>query len=134
MPQLMCARKPADQVDYENERFVVCKATGVNAYGVRYELGDELPRGVLQPRALREIYDTPLRLIETMDYALADEDLLAAMMARPSAAMPDDEEDEDDKDTDGDVKALDPQEAADARTPGPLAKAGKTLRTRVRRK
>lgn len=135
MPQLMCARKPADQVDYENERFVVCKAAGVNAYGVKYEMGDELPQGALNPRAMREIYDTPLRLIETMDYALADEELLAAMMARPTVTtLDDDEEEEDDKDADGDVKASDPQEAADSRTSGPPAKAGKALRTRVRRK
>ena len=97
MSALMCARKPADQVDYEHERFVVCKVTGVNAYGVRYEMGDELPQDVLPPRALREIYDTPLRLIETMDYALADEDLLAAMMARPVNSDEGEVEDDDEE-------------------------------------
>ena len=84
MSALMCARTPADKIDYDNEKFVVCKVTGVNAYGVKYEMGDVLPQGVLPARALREIYDTPLRLIETMDYALADDQLLAAMMARPT--------------------------------------------------
>lgn len=97
MPGLMCARKPADQVDYANERFVVCKTTGVNVYGTRYEMGDELPVGCLNPRALREIYDTPLRLIETMDYALADEQLLAAMMARPVKADEGEVEDDEEK-------------------------------------
>ena len=89
MPML-CARTPADQVDYENERFVVCKVSGVTAGGCRYEIGEELPRGVLNVRAMREIYDTPTRLIETMDYALSDEQLLAFMMARSSSADVDD--------------------------------------------
>ena len=83
MPALLCQRVPADQIDYENERFIVCKWIGVIAGGCKFEMGDELPKGILNARALREIYDTPTRLIETMDYALADEDLLACMMARP---------------------------------------------------
>ncbi len=97
MAALLCARKTADEVDFENERFVVCKATGVNVYGKRYELGDELPQGVLNPRAIREIYDTPTRLVETMDYALADEQLLKAMMDRPAAEegeVPEDDDEE----------------------------------------
>ncbi len=85
MPQLMCARKEADLVDFVNERFVVCKTVGVNIYGKKYEMGDVLPEGALPPRALAEIYDTPLHLIESMDYALADEELLAIMMTRPTA-------------------------------------------------
>ena len=127
MPQLMCARRPADLVDYANERFVVCKATGVNVYGVKYELGDELPAGCLPPRAMREIYDTPLRLIETMDYALADEDLLAAMMARPSVISPDDDEEEDDdKDADGDIGSRAPAAVADVVKDDPRPNKTKT--------
>ena len=94
MPALLCQRTPADQVDYGNERLIVCKICGVIAGGRRFEMGDELPRGVLPPRALREIYDTPLRLVETMDYALADADLLAAMMRRAPAAKQDGEEED----------------------------------------
>lgn len=94
MPQLMCARRPADAVDFAAEKFVVCKATGVNIYGKRYEMGDELPVAAMPPRALKEIYDTPLRLIETLDYALADEQLLAAMMARPGVGEAESEPDD----------------------------------------
>ena len=110
MPTMFCQRTPADQVDYANERFVVCKASGVTAGGRKFELGDELPSGILPPRAMREIYDTPLRLVETMDYAMADEELLKFMMARMSLV---EDGDEDDRDADGDVK---PASAAIAHT------------------
>jgi hypothetical protein len=107
MSALLCARTPADQVDYANERFIVCKIIGVTAYGRKFEMGDELPKGILNARQMREIYDTPTRLIETMDYALADEELLARMMARSPVALEEDEEEpeDDEEDADGDITA-----------------------------
>lgn len=85
MAGLLCERREADTVDFVAERFVVCKAVGLNAGGRRFEMGDELPPGTLNARAMAEVYDTPTRLIETMEWALADEGLLAAMMSRPAA-------------------------------------------------
>ncbi len=94
MPQLMCQRPEADQVAFDNEdqRFVVCKASGVRAGDRVYAMGEELPRGVLNARALRQIYDSPLRLIETFEFALSDEQLMAAMVT----VMPEGDEPEDD--------------------------------------
>ena len=128
MPALFCARTPADQVDYANERFIACKSVGVTAGGRKFEMGDELPAGVLPPRAMREIYDTPLRLVETMDYALADPELLAVMMARPLVVTDEPEDDDEEKDTDGDVASL--PAAAAARTPTPRAGSKASARTR----
>ena len=93
---LMCMRPEADAVDFTPgaNRFIVCKTVGVNAYGVKYEMGDELPEGVLNARAMREIYDTPLRLIETFEYALTDDALVEAMMRRAPVASDDDEKEE----------------------------------------
>lgn len=115
MPALMCARVPADQIDYDNERFVVCKWIGVLAGGQKFEMGDELPKGILNARALREIYDTPTRLIETMDYALADEDLLKSMMARPVADL--------EEDDDGETEPLKEEKELAAATVAPVVTA-----------
>jgi hypothetical protein len=102
MPTLLCQRPPADTVDYKASKFIVCKSIGLNAGGRHFEMGDELPQGILNEHALKEIYDTPLRLIETFEFAVQDEGLMAAMIRRMPPA---DEEDEDDRDTDGDVKS-----------------------------
>lgn len=105
MATLMCIRPTVDEVNFNDpeQRFIVCKTVGVNAGGRRYEMGDELPREALDgtrygaARALQEIYDTPARLIETREYAMQDEALLAAMLRRadvgesaePAVAVPD---------------------------------------------
>jgi len=94
MPTLLCMRPSADEVDFKDTRFIVCKSIGVNAGGRRFAMGEELPAGTLNERALREIYDTPLRLIETFEYALQDEQLMNAMMAQMPPVDPDDEEEE----------------------------------------
>lgn len=65
----LCSRPHVKDVDFDTVRFVVCTASGLKVNGQNLVMGDELPRGVLDFHALQRIYDTPLRLIETIEYA-----------------------------------------------------------------
>ena len=65
----LCSRPHVKDVDFDTARFVVCTASGLKVNGQNLVMGDELPRGVLDIHALQRIYDTPLRLIETIEYA-----------------------------------------------------------------
>ena len=65
----LCSRPHVKDVDFDTARFVVCTASGLKVNGQNLVMGDELPRGVLNFHALQRIYDTPLRLIETIEYA-----------------------------------------------------------------
>ena len=82
MALLFCERPHAKDVDFENSRFIVSTAQGLKACGQKFERGDEVPTGVLNARALREIYEPPLRLIETIEHARADEGLVRACETR----------------------------------------------------
>lgn len=75
---LLCDRPHWRDVDFETSRFIVCKVCGVQIGDRLYEMGEELPRGVLEPDVLRQIYDTPLRLIELAEFAAWDPDLCEA--------------------------------------------------------
>ena len=80
---LLCARPHVRFVDFRTERFVVAKICGLDVDGKHLERGDELPKGVLSETALRQIYDTPLRLIETVEFAFTqDEALRTECLAR----------------------------------------------------
>ena len=79
---LLCDRKHAKEVDFANSRFVVAKSCGVNAGGHRYEYGDEIPEGTLTEEALRRIYEPPLHLIETIEFAVREPQLLDALLRR----------------------------------------------------
>jgi hypothetical protein len=65
----LCSRPHVKDVDFDTARFVVCTASGLKVNGQNLVMGDELPKGVLDFHALQRIYDTPLRLIETVEYA-----------------------------------------------------------------
>ena len=77
---LLCNRLHVKEVDFNSDtaRFIVSKTSGLNVNGQHLTLGDEIPRGVLTDIALRQIYDTPLRLIETIEYARQDPLLVEA--------------------------------------------------------
>ena len=65
----LCSRPHVKDVDFDAARLVVCTASGLKVNGQNLVMGDELPRGVLDIHALQRIYDTPLRLVETVEYA-----------------------------------------------------------------
>lgn len=79
---LLCNRPHVDSVDFTDARLIVSKSCGLDLGERHLEMGDEIPRGVLSVEALRLIYDTPLRLIETLDYAVQDPSLLEACLRR----------------------------------------------------
>jgi len=61
---------------------VVAKVCGLDVDGKHLERGDEVPKGVLSETALRQIYDTPLRRIETVEFAFEDEALRTECLTR----------------------------------------------------
>lgn len=77
MLSLFCARPHVRTVDPRTARFVVGKVCGLDVNGRHLEMGEEVPRGVLSDEAIRQIYDTPLRRIETIEFAFQDEALRA---------------------------------------------------------
>jgi hypothetical protein len=68
MSTLLCDRPPARFVDWTS-RFVVCKGVGLTVGEKHLEMGDEVPAGVLSAEALRQVYDTPLALIQLIEFA-----------------------------------------------------------------
>jgi hypothetical protein len=79
---LFCERPHVKEVDFGTARFVVSTASGLNVSGKHLVRGDEVPRGVLTVEALRQIYEPPLRLIETVTFAQKDPSLVAACSER----------------------------------------------------
>src|ERR1035437_4723242 len=71
---LQCSRPHARFVDW-TARFVVGKSCGLEVGDRHLERGDEVPAGALSVIALRQIYETPLALIETVEHAFEDEAL-----------------------------------------------------------
>ena len=96
MLTLSCSRPHIRTVDFRTSRFVVAKACGLDVDGRHLERGDEVPAGALSETALRQIYDTPLRRIETVEYAFTqDEALRTECLARgvpPPGDLPEPEE------------------------------------------
>ena len=76
MLTLSCSRPHIRKVDFGISRFVVAKACGLDVDGRHLERGDEVPAGALSETALRQIYDTPLRRIETVEYAFTQDEAL----------------------------------------------------------
>lgn len=89
---LLCDRPHVRTVDFRNSRFVVSKAIGLNVDGRHLEMGDDVPVGVLSEEALRQIYDTPLRLIETFEFAQQIPELHQAYLHRHQIDSMDSEE------------------------------------------
>jgi len=87
-----CARPHERFVDFDNSRFVVGKATGLNIPGEKQlqhlEMGDEIPRGVLSAIALRQEYDTPLANIELIEFAMTRPELREACARRGVTLTP----------------------------------------------
>ncbi len=75
---LLCARPHVKEVDFVTARFIVATSSGLNVNGRHLTMGDEVPKGVLSIEALRQIYEPPLRLIETIEYALENPSLVEA--------------------------------------------------------
>lgn len=75
---LLCERPHVKDVDFDTSRFIVSTAVGLNIQGQHLIMGDEVPRGVLNDIALRQIYEPPLRLIETFEYVRQDPALTEA--------------------------------------------------------
>jgi hypothetical protein len=71
---LLCDRPHERSIDFETSRFIVSKATGLDVNGIHLEMGDEVPEGGLSPRALRQVYEPPLSLIESLDYVKSMDD------------------------------------------------------------
>lgn len=79
---LLCDRPHEKTLDFDTARFVVGKSCGINVGGQRLERGDLVPEGVLNSSALREMYDTPLALIEVVEHSIKDPGLMEAMIVR----------------------------------------------------
>jgi len=77
----LCDRPNARFVDWTS-RFVVGKGVGLNVSGKHLEMGDEVPGGVLSADALRQVYDTPLALIELIEFAWKNPELREACARR----------------------------------------------------
>lgn len=76
---LLCERPHVKDVDFgDTARFIVSTASGLNVNGQHLVMGDEVPRGVLSVEAMRQIYEPPLRLIETVEYVREDPNLVEA--------------------------------------------------------
>lgn len=75
---LFCDRPHVKEVDFAAVRLIVSTASGLNVNGQHLVMGDEVPRGVLSIEALRQIYEPPLRLVETVEYAREDPSLVEA--------------------------------------------------------
>jgi hypothetical protein len=80
-------------VDFDTARFIVCKQSGLDIGEQHLEMGDEIPKGALNAIALRQIYETPLRLIETVEYAAQDPELAAACTRKNVSLDPESEQD-----------------------------------------
>lgn len=75
---LLCARPHVKEVDFDIARFIVATASGLNVNGQHLVMGDEVPKGKLSVEALQQIYEPPLRLIETIEYARENPGLVEA--------------------------------------------------------
>ena len=76
-------RPTSREVDFRVARLVVRTARGLDVDGRHLERGDEVPRGGLSDEALRQIYEPPLRQIETIEYVfMHDEALRTECLAR----------------------------------------------------
>lgn len=94
MSRLLCDRPQFHDLDLDASRFVVGKECGLEVDGVtKLEIGDEIPQGQLDEDTLRQIYEPPLSLIETLKFALGDPILCEACARRgvAEAAAPPDE-------------------------------------------
>lgn len=83
-------RPDENAVNYETSRFVVGKHTGLKLGDQVLPIGTEIPRGTLSARALRQVYQRPLRLIETFEYAMTMDHVREAYarLYGPSAGEP----------------------------------------------
>ncbi len=78
---LFCDRPHVDKLDFQAARFVVSKSVGLKMGARLLKMGEEVPQGAFTSVALRQIYEPPLRLIETFEYAATDPGLAAAAQA-----------------------------------------------------
>jgi len=76
---MYCDRPHESTIDFADARLVVGTAHGLNVNGRMLAMGEEIPRGALSADALRLEYETPLRRIELLDYAMKDPDLCDAV-------------------------------------------------------
>lgn len=72
----LCDRPHERFVDFAASRFVVSMECGLEVDGRVLERGEEVPSGVLEPDALRQVYQRPLRRIELIEYAFNDPDMV----------------------------------------------------------
>src|SRR5712671_3768300 len=75
---LFCERPHAQTLDFQVVRFIVSKAVGLRVGEKTLKMGEEVPPGTFTSTAMRQIYEPPLRLIETFDYASKDPGLVKA--------------------------------------------------------
>jgi hypothetical protein len=94
MLTLSCSRPHIRTVDFRIERFVVAKVCGLDVDGRHLERGDEVPAGALSEMALRQVYDTPLRRIETVEYAFTQDEALRTECLARGVPPPDSPEQE----------------------------------------
>ena len=81
-------------IDFEASRFIVTKSCGVEIDGNRkLEMGEEIPKGALEADVLRQIYERPLCLIDTLEFVLQEPELREAC-ARSGASWQTPEESE----------------------------------------
>jgi hypothetical protein len=82
MPELKlyCDRPHEKTIDFSAARLVVATAHGLNVNGRMLAMGEEVPQGALPADALRMEYETPLRRLELLEYAMKDPDLRDAVV------------------------------------------------------
>ncbi len=88
MSNLFCDRPHVDTVDFDTSRFVVSTARGLTVDGKHLEMGDAVPMGVLDARALRLEYEPPLRSIDLLEYAMTQPYLCEACAQRGALLGP----------------------------------------------
>lgn len=72
----LCDRPYANTVDFDTSRFVVSVSGGLVIGGRQINRGEEVPRGILTPRTLRQEYE--LGRIQTFAFARTDKLLCEA--------------------------------------------------------
>jgi len=77
-------------VDFDNARFVASTSRGMNLGDKKLEMGDEVPRGALDARALRLLYD--VNRIETFEHASKLDYLREACARRGTSLEPEEPE------------------------------------------
>lgn len=85
---LLCERPHARYVDFDTSRFVVSDPAGLNLGDRILEWGEEIPRGVLDARALRLEYEHPMQRIQLLSYVIAHDPELREAHARKTGLDP----------------------------------------------